>query len=262
MFENNLLEEDKDKKLEDKSKDDFDKSKLPTNVKNLIQLIFDLKMMNKQMKEIGYDAKKMPLGKLSKTNIEKGYKILSEIADCIKQNKSNKKDTIEKLSSDFYSFIPHDFGFQFFNLEAYLNINFLLFRKMYNFILDSEKKVKEKLDMLQSISDIQIATRLLEDASKSDNLIDDHYQKLKCTMIPLDHSVPIHLILFNQSLHKSPMNSKLSANTPKTPMQPPIPPTPWRSSTYSLSSVRGSTRPTSPTVKTFLTKCFYGTGRV
>mgnify|MGYP001382707378 CR=1 FL=1 len=77
-----------------------------------MQLIFDLKMMNNQMKEIGYDAKKMPLGKLSKTNIEKGYKILSDIAECLK--KKNQKDQIEKLSSDFYSYIPHDFGFQFF----------------------------------------------------------------------------------------------------------------------------------------------------
>ena len=67
-------------------------------------------MMNNQMKEIGYDAKKMPLGKLSKNNIEKGYKILSEIAECLK--KSNQKPQIEKLTSDFFSFIPHDFGFQ------------------------------------------------------------------------------------------------------------------------------------------------------
>jgi len=36
---------------------------------------------------------------------------------------------IERLSSDFYSEIPHDFGFQ----------------KMQNFILDSESKIKQKL---------------------------------------------------------------------------------------------------------------------
>lgn len=65
---------------------------------------------------------------------------------------------------------------------------------MYNFILDSEKKVKEKLDMLQSISDIQIATKLLEDASKSENLIDDHYQKLKCKIVPLDPAVKLFSI--------------------------------------------------------------------
>ena len=36
-----------------KKEDDFDKSKLPTTVKKLIELIFDLKMMNKQMIQIG-----------------------------------------------------------------------------------------------------------------------------------------------------------------------------------------------------------------
>lgn len=31
------------------------------------------------MKEIGYDVKKMPLGKLSKDNITKAYKILEQL---------------------------------------------------------------------------------------------------------------------------------------------------------------------------------------
>jgi poly [ADP-ribose] polymerase len=35
-----------------------------------------MKMMNNQMKEIGYDAKKMPLGKLAKASILKGYESL------------------------------------------------------------------------------------------------------------------------------------------------------------------------------------------
>ncbi len=33
-------------------------------------------MMNNQLKEVGYDIKKMPLGKLSKSNIIKGYEAL------------------------------------------------------------------------------------------------------------------------------------------------------------------------------------------
>jgi poly [ADP-ribose] polymerase len=48
-------------------------------VKKLIELIFDLNMMNRQMVEIGYNVSKMPLGKLSKENIMRGYKILQEL---------------------------------------------------------------------------------------------------------------------------------------------------------------------------------------
>ena len=64
------------------------------------------------MKEIGYDAKKMPLGKLSKTNIERGYKILNDIVEAIDGRKANSRTLIEQLSNDFYSYIPHDVGFQ------------------------------------------------------------------------------------------------------------------------------------------------------
>lgn len=72
-----------------KREDDFDKSQLPTTVKKLIELIFDLKMMNKQMIQIGYNTKKMPLGKLSKKSIQKGYEILEKLMKEIK-GKGNK----------------------------------------------------------------------------------------------------------------------------------------------------------------------------
>jgi poly [ADP-ribose] polymerase len=49
---------------------------LPKALKDLINLIFDIGMMNKQMTQIGYNVKKMPLGKLSKDNIKRGYNIL------------------------------------------------------------------------------------------------------------------------------------------------------------------------------------------
>jgi poly [ADP-ribose] polymerase 2/3/4 len=40
-----------------------------------------MKMMANQMKEIGYDAKKMPLGKLAKSSISKGYEILKSLME-------------------------------------------------------------------------------------------------------------------------------------------------------------------------------------
>lgn len=72
-------------------------------------------MMNQQMKEIGYDAKKMPLGKLSKSNIERGYKILADIVEALKGHSANKRSVLENLSNEFYSYIPHDVGFQLVN---------------------------------------------------------------------------------------------------------------------------------------------------
>ncbi len=76
-------------------------STLPCPVQELIRLIFDMGMMAKQMKEIGYDANKMPLGKLAKASILKGYSILQEIMSELKGN--NRIEVINKLSGEFFS---------------------------------------------------------------------------------------------------------------------------------------------------------------
>lgn len=38
-----------------------------------------MKMVNSQLKEIGYDAKRMPLGKLQRSSILKGYEALTSL---------------------------------------------------------------------------------------------------------------------------------------------------------------------------------------
>jgi poly [ADP-ribose] polymerase len=132
-------------------------------------LIFDLKMMNNQMKEIGYDASRMPLGKLSKNAIQKGYEILKELSEAIEKKKS--KSVLSDLSGQFYSYIPHNFGF----------------KQMSEFIIETKDEVKKKLEMLGSLEDIQVATKLLDQGSGSeDSLIDANYGKLKCDITPID----------------------------------------------------------------------------
>ena len=85
-------------------------SKLPRQIQDLMNLIYDTQIMNKQMSEIGYDAKKMPLGKLGKETILAGYNVLNKIEKVLKSSK--KVNDLLDLSSQFYSLIPHDFGFK------------------------------------------------------------------------------------------------------------------------------------------------------
>lgn len=61
----------------------------------------------------------MPLGKLGDTTIKQAYAILNKLSEAIKKKQTGEFKT---LSSDFYTLIPHDFGFQ----------------KMANFVLDNE----------------------------------------------------------------------------------------------------------------------------
>lgn len=67
-------------------------------------------MMNNSMAEAGYDTKKLPLGKLSLNMINKGFSKLSELSEAIKNNAGD--DVLAKLSSEFYTIIPQNVGWQ------------------------------------------------------------------------------------------------------------------------------------------------------
>jgi poly [ADP-ribose] polymerase len=62
-------EESKD----EESKGDKAKSKLDEPLKNLINFIYDMKLIKQSVVSIGYDADKLPLGELDKETVDKGY---------------------------------------------------------------------------------------------------------------------------------------------------------------------------------------------
>ncbi|KAJ0113104.1 hypothetical protein Patl1_00987 [Pistacia atlantica] len=125
-------------------------------------------MMKQQMMEIGYNANKLPLGRLSKSTIAKGYDVLRRIADVIHQP---NRSELEQLSGEFYTVIPHDFGF----------------KKMRDFIIDTPQILKLKLQMVEALGEIEIATKLLEDdkCNQEDPLY-SHYQRLHCQLMPVE----------------------------------------------------------------------------
>ncbi|KAF7804866.1 poly [ADP-ribose] polymerase 2 isoform X2 [Senna tora] len=143
-------------------------SKLEPRVAKFISLICNVSMMNQQMMEIGYNANKLPLGKLSKSTILKGYDVLKRIADVI--NISDRR-TLEQLSGEFYTVIPHDFGF----------------KKMREFVIDTPQKLKRKLEMVEALGEIEVATKLLNiDAGMQEDPLFAHYQRLHCELIPVE----------------------------------------------------------------------------
>lgn len=102
-------EEKNEPKKNDKKKSKTAKSCLDQPVQDLMQLIYNINLMKQQMTEIGYDANKLPLGKLGKETLTQGYEILKEIEKVLD---GTKKGDLYELSSNFYSKIPHNFGFQ------------------------------------------------------------------------------------------------------------------------------------------------------
>lgn len=59
-------------------------SKLPRQVQRLVELIFNQNHFNATLESIGYNANKLPLGKLSKATLKQGFEHLHELAALIK----------------------------------------------------------------------------------------------------------------------------------------------------------------------------------
>ena len=55
------------------------------------------------------DLTKMPLGKLSRKQIESAYKILSEVQTMVKEGSGSDTKYLD-ASNRFFTLIPHDFG--------------------------------------------------------------------------------------------------------------------------------------------------------
>jgi len=86
------------------------KSKLPKSIQDLVCMLFDVESMKRAMVEFELDLTKMPLGKLSKKQLEKAYGILNEAQQLVTSASDVKKNKFVDVSNQFYTLIPHDFG--------------------------------------------------------------------------------------------------------------------------------------------------------
>ncbi|KAJ0229909.1 hypothetical protein HA466_0311460 [Hirschfeldia incana] len=144
-----------------------EESKLDPQVAKFISLICNVSMMAQQMMEIGYNAKELPLRKLSKSTISKGYEVLQRISEMIERY---DRARLEELSGEFYTVIPHDFGF----------------KKMSQFVIDTPQKLKQKIEMVEALGEIELATKLLPiDQGLQDDPLYYQYQQLNCGLTPV-----------------------------------------------------------------------------
>ncbi|CAI2359541.1 unnamed protein product [Moneuplotes crassus] len=165
-------------------------SELPSSVQKLLSFIFDMKMIEKSVVKVGFNVKKLPLGKLSKATITKGYKVLQKIDQEMKGVGS--LTNLGALSSEFYSIIPHDFGFA----------------KLSQFVIDTRQKLKDKLELVEALGDIQIAAEIMNGVDKDNsdkNALDAKYDMMKCKIVPVekDHEDYDNLIKTITSTHGS-----------------------------------------------------------
>lgn len=145
------------------------KSKLEPSLQHLMHLICDVKTMKKNLVAMQFDVEKMPLGRLTKEQIQAGYEALHKIEDCI--NKDCPKSQLMNACSEFYTCVPHSFS-----------------RRQRPEMICTNEQVQEKVKLLEALEDIHTSLELFkkELAIKNQNPIDRLYRSLNCGLIELD----------------------------------------------------------------------------
>lgn len=79
------------------------KSNLHLSIQNLVQMIFNVETMKQALLAFEIDLTKMPLGKLSKNQLDKAYKVLTELQTLISNGTQTSKTAITDASNRFYT---------------------------------------------------------------------------------------------------------------------------------------------------------------
>ncbi|KAL8980409.1 MAG: hypothetical protein Q9205_004495 [Flavoplaca limonia] len=167
----------------DEEEEEKIESKLPVQTQRLIELIFNQNHFNAVLEGIGYNADKLPLGKLSKNTLKKGFEYLQELAALIKHPKLagdkhgvSQTEAIEDYSNKYYSTIPHEFG------------------RHRPPPIDNNDILRKETSMLDTLSDMEVANTIMKTAQdkKKDveavNMLDKRFKELNMDeMTPLDH---------------------------------------------------------------------------
>jgi poly [ADP-ribose] polymerase 2/3/4 len=131
---------------------------LEATTRDFVNFIFDKDMFKTAMTNMNIDPTKLPLGALSKAQIKKGFSVLEEIENELKNPKGANQETLTDLSSRFYTVIPHCFG------------------RQRGAILNSEKAVSDKYEMLNTLSDIEAAQDMQRQGHQSTEAEEESYQ--------------------------------------------------------------------------------------
>eukprot|EP00033_Pygsuia_biforma_P002755 GCRY01003044.1.p1 GENE.GCRY01003044.1~~GCRY01003044.1.p1 ORF type:complete len:802 (-),score=261.54 GCRY01003044.1:417-2822(-) len=152
----------------------------------LVGSIFDSKAMLEVLAGWNIDVKKMPLGKLNRTQLSRGFATLREIEDVLcafyctgrSQFPPKVEMQLQALSQKFFTMVPHDFGFG------------------TPPIINCFEMLKEKTEILEGLNEIAVAQALMRqnvEASMADptvHPIDRQYRALGAKITPLEKGLP------------------------------------------------------------------------
>lgn len=183
FIERNYEEDDEDddevKKEETEDSKPEIESTLSKPLQDLMSFIFNPQHFIEAMASMSYDAKKLPLGKLSDRTLKNGFSVLKELSELIADPglAQSKYDTgyataTATLSDQYFTIIPHVFG------------------RNRPPVLDSDAQIKKEVELLDALTDMDVANEIMKNSREADeiNQLDRQFQSLGMEeMTRLDH---------------------------------------------------------------------------
>jgi poly [ADP-ribose] polymerase len=145
-----------------------------------MELIFNQQYFEATMASLNYDSAKLPLGKLSKATITRGYEALKQLSDLLDDpTRASDYDrplhsAIEHLSNMYYSLIPHSFG------------------RNRPPVISTNEQLKKEIELMESLTDLKDADLIMKKDKKNDEAmhqLDSRFKALGMQeMTPLEPS--------------------------------------------------------------------------
>jgi poly [ADP-ribose] polymerase len=143
---------------------------LDPRVQELIKILFDQKEIDRSIVDLGVDVRR--IGQITQQSIKDAYGILKALEGQLQpspvQTKQQHEAELTRISNNFYNLIPHRSG---------------------NTTIKTPEQIREKAQLLEALTDIEIANRLLREKGTSDlnmSPIDINYRKLRAEIVPLE----------------------------------------------------------------------------
>jgi poly [ADP-ribose] polymerase len=144
-------------------------SKLEKPIQDLMSFIFNQQHMNSALASMSYDAKKLPLGKLSERTLKAGFSVLKELAELLVDPSlattrygTSLGPAQESLSNRYFTLIPHVFG------------------RNRPPILVNDAMIRKEVELLEALTDMDVANEILKDSKQADEIhqLDRQFQSL------------------------------------------------------------------------------------
>lgn len=145
-------------------------SSLDPRVQKVVSMLFDQKEIDRSLVDLGVDVRQ--IANITEKTIKDAWGVLKSLESQLQpsptQTKSQHEAQLNSVSNTFYNLIPH--------------------RGATPPIKTSEQ-IKEKSSLLEALTDIEIATRLMKQKGQDEmnmSPIDINYRKLRCDIVPLE----------------------------------------------------------------------------